>query len=140
MSRPLEATFGRASGIAALLLQFRAAASGTQIRAECADAGHAGRFDRKAADVTAGLLFGNRPSDMVRNRTPCSSIVPSFILRRERDPSGCLTTFDGGSTDKNGHVKLEGVVDNQADKNVAGIRANGVGGVFSVENNLQVAK
>lgn len=41
---------------------------------------------------------------------------------------------------KNGHVKLEGVVDNQADKNVAGIRANGVGGVFSVENNLQVAK
>ena len=40
----------------------------------------------------------------------------------------------------NGHVKLEGVVDNQGDKNIAGIRANGVPGVFSVENNLQVAK
>jgi len=80
MSRSLEATFGRAYGIAALLLQFRPAASGTQIRTEYADAGHAGRFDRKAADVTAGLLFGNRPSDMVRDRTPCSSIVPSFIL------------------------------------------------------------
>lgn len=39
---------------------------------------------------------------------------------------------------KNGHVALEGVVDNQADKNVAGIRANGVPGVFSVENNLRV--
>jgi hyperosmotically inducible periplasmic protein len=39
---------------------------------------------------------------------------------------------------KNGHVTLEGVVDNDADKNVAGIRANGVSGIFSVTNNLQV--
>ena len=38
---------------------------------------------------------------------------------------------------KNGNVTLEGVVDNQTDKNVAGIRANGVPGVFSVKNNLQ---
>jgi osmotically-inducible protein OsmY len=40
---------------------------------------------------------------------------------------------------KNGHVALEGVVDSQADKNLAGIRANGVSGVFSVDNNLQVS-
>ena len=39
---------------------------------------------------------------------------------------------------KNGHVTLEGVVDSEADKNVAGIRANGVPGSFSVKNNLQV--
>lgn len=39
---------------------------------------------------------------------------------------------------KNGNVTLEGVVDHQADKNIAGIRANGVPGVFSVTNNLQV--
>jgi len=39
----------------------------------------------------------------------------------------------------NGHVTLNGVVDNEADKNMAGIRANGVSGVFSVVNNLQVA-
>lgn len=38
-----------------------------------------------------------------------------------------------------GHVKLEGVVDNQADKDAAGIRANGVPGVFSVKNQLIVA-
>lgn len=38
----------------------------------------------------------------------------------------------------NGHVTLYGTVDNQADKNAAGIRANGVSGVFSVTNNLQV--
>ena len=39
---------------------------------------------------------------------------------------------------KNGHVTLEGVVDNEADKNFAGLRANGVPGIFSVTNNLQV--
>jgi hyperosmotically inducible protein len=41
---------------------------------------------------------------------------------------------------KNGHVTLEGVVDSEADKNTAGIRANGVPGIFSVTNNLQVVK
>ena len=39
---------------------------------------------------------------------------------------------------KNGHVDLEGIVRTQADKNDAFIRANGVPGVFSVQNNLQV--
>ena len=39
---------------------------------------------------------------------------------------------------KNGHVTLEGVVDNEADKNFAGVRANGVPGIFSVNNNLRV--
>jgi osmotically-inducible protein OsmY len=41
---------------------------------------------------------------------------------------------------KSGRVTLEGVVDNEADKNTAGIRANGVSGIFSVTNNLQVVK
>ena len=39
----------------------------------------------------------------------------------------------------NGNVQLDGVVLSQADKNVAGIRANSVPGVFKVINNLQVA-
>ena len=39
----------------------------------------------------------------------------------------------------NGNVTLSGVVDSQADKDVANIRANGVAGVFKVINNLQVA-
>jgi hyperosmotically inducible periplasmic protein len=39
---------------------------------------------------------------------------------------------------KNGRVILEGVVDNEGDKNFAGMRANGVPGIFSVTNNLQV--
>ena len=40
---------------------------------------------------------------------------------------------------KSGHVSLEGIVDNQGDKDTAGIRAKGVSGVFSVENNLRVS-
>jgi len=39
---------------------------------------------------------------------------------------------------KNGHVSLEGVVSNNSDSNLAYIAANGVSGVFSVTNNLQV--
>lgn len=39
---------------------------------------------------------------------------------------------------KNGHVTLEGIVGSQADKDVANLQANGVPGVFSVTNNLQV--
>jgi len=41
---------------------------------------------------------------------------------------------------KNGNASLEGVVSTEADKNIAGIRANGVSGVFSVNNNLRVEK
>ncbi len=39
----------------------------------------------------------------------------------------------------NGHVTLYGSVDNQADKNAAGIQANSVPGVFSVTNDIVVA-
>ena len=39
---------------------------------------------------------------------------------------------------KGGHVTLEGTVDSEADKNAANIYANGVPGVFSVKNNLNV--
>jgi hyperosmotically inducible periplasmic protein len=39
---------------------------------------------------------------------------------------------------KNGRVTLEGVVANQMDKQIAGLAANGVFGVFAVTNNLQV--
>jgi hyperosmotically inducible protein len=39
---------------------------------------------------------------------------------------------------KNGKVTLEGVVDNESDKNVANIQASSVPGTFSITNNLQV--
>jgi hyperosmotically inducible protein len=41
---------------------------------------------------------------------------------------------------KNGHVTLEGLVNSQTDKDEAALRANGVPGVFSVDNHLQVEK
>jgi hyperosmotically inducible protein len=41
---------------------------------------------------------------------------------------------------KNGNVSLEGVVATEGDKNIAGIQANGVSGVFAVTNNLRVEK
>jgi len=41
---------------------------------------------------------------------------------------------------KNGQVKLEGVVATEADKNLVNIRAQGVSGVFAVQNDLQVEK
>ncbi len=40
---------------------------------------------------------------------------------------------------QNGNVELYGTVDSQSDKDVAFLRANGVSGVFSVKNYLQVA-
>jgi osmotically-inducible protein OsmY len=40
---------------------------------------------------------------------------------------------------QNGNVELYGMVDSEADKDAAFIRANGVSGVFSVKNYLQVA-
>lgn len=39
----------------------------------------------------------------------------------------------------NGNITLTGVVDREADKDTAGIRANGVPGAFKVTNDLQVA-
>lgn len=41
---------------------------------------------------------------------------------------------------KNGRATLTGVVDNEGDKNAAGLQANGVPGVFAVDNELQVAR
>jgi len=40
---------------------------------------------------------------------------------------------------KNGNVTLEGVVDREMDKTIAGMRANGVSNVFQVTNNLRIA-
>ena len=41
---------------------------------------------------------------------------------------------------KNGNIRLVGVVDNEGDKNLAGISANTVPGAFKVQNDLRVEK
>jgi hyperosmotically inducible protein len=40
---------------------------------------------------------------------------------------------------QNGHVELYGIVDSQTDKQLAFTRVNGIPGIFSVENDLEVA-
>jgi hyperosmotically inducible protein len=68
---------------------------------------------------------------------------------RAFDPFGPSTRFPGQEpvgnypihiVVKGGRITLEGVVDNQMDKNLAGIRAHGVSGAFSVDNELQIEK
>jgi hyperosmotically inducible periplasmic protein len=55
-----------------------------------------------------------------------------------------LSRYDWGAVPsihiivKNGNITLTGVVDNESDKNVAGLRANTVPGAFSVKNDLEV--
>lgn len=80
-------------------------------------------------------------------------ILPPSTMddRIRRETAQAIFSFDGLSRYgweaapsihiivKNGHVMLLGVVDNQSDKSAAGLRANGVPGVFSVDNQLQVA-
>jgi osmotically-inducible protein OsmY len=41
---------------------------------------------------------------------------------------------------KQGRVTLEGVVDSESDKSVAGLKAREINGVFEVKNNLSVAR
>ena len=41
---------------------------------------------------------------------------------------------------KNGNVTLEGAVASEADKNIAGVQASTVSGVFSVTNHLRVGE
>jgi hyperosmotically inducible periplasmic protein len=86
--------------------------------------------------------------DLIDNVTvaPVSSLDDSIRLRAQRaiyrdsvlskyaiDPARPIRIIVA-----NGHVTLYGSVDNAMDKNVAGMRANELPGVFSVENKLVV--
>ena len=59
-------------------------------------------------------------------------------------PSVALSRYNWGPVPpihiivKNGNVTLVGVVANETDRNIAALRANGVSGVFSVDNNLKI--
>lgn len=76
---------------------------------------------------------------------PLSSFDDGIRLRTYRALSryGSLYRYQLGANPSihiivdNGHVTLEGVVDNKTDANLANIAANGVPGVFSVTNHLQ---
>src|ERR1700722_8962728 len=71
--------------------------------------------------------------DSIRVRTARAIYRDSVLGRYASDPVHPIRIVVD-----NGHVTLYGTVENTMDKNIAGIRANAVPGVFGVENKLVV--
>lgn len=71
--------------------------------------------------------------DSIRLRTARAIYHDANLGRYGTDPADPIRIVVN-----NGHVTLYGTVENTMDKNMAGIRANEVPGVFSVENKLVV--
>jgi hyperosmotically inducible protein len=71
--------------------------------------------------------------DGLRLRTMRAIYSDPFLSKYAMDPSRPIRIIV-----TNGHVTLYGSVDSKADREVAGIRANQIPGVFSVDNKLQV--
>ena len=71
--------------------------------------------------------------DSLRIRTARAIYRDSVLSRYATDPADPIRIVV-----ENGHVTLYGTVQSAMDKNIAGLRANGVPGAFSVENKLVV--
>jgi osmotically-inducible protein OsmY len=71
--------------------------------------------------------------DNIRVRTARAIYRDSVLGRYGSDPADPIRIIVD-----NGHITLYGTVQNAMDKNIAGIRANSVPGVFSVDNKLVV--
>jgi len=71
--------------------------------------------------------------DHIRMRTARAIYRDPVLSRYATDPARPIKIIVD-----NGHVTLYGTVENTMDKQVAGMRANGVFGAFSVQNNLIV--
>jgi hyperosmotically inducible periplasmic protein len=71
--------------------------------------------------------------DHIRMRTARAIYRDPVLSRYAMDPARPIKIIV-----ENGHVSLYGTVENTMDKQVAGMRANGVFGAFSVQNNLIV--
>jgi len=79
------------------------------------------------------VLPVSRFDDSIRVRTARAIYRDSVLSRYASDPVHPIRIV----VDK-GHVTLYGTVENTMDRNIAGIRANSVPGVFGVENKLVV--
>ncbi len=71
--------------------------------------------------------------DSLRLRTARAIYRDSVLGRYSTDPADPIRIVVD-----NGHVTLYGTVESAMDKTIAGMRANGVSGAFSVDNNLVV--
>ena len=83
---------------------------------------------------TGGTAF-SRVRASLRSAVRCASMINAPLQRYSLGVNKSIRIIVN-----RGNVDLEGVVDNVEDKNVAFIRANGVPDVFSVTNNLRVAR
>ena len=71
--------------------------------------------------------------DEIRLRTMRAIYRDTVLSKYAMDPARPIRIVVA-----NGHVTLYGSVDSKMDKDVAGIRANGVFGAFTVDNKLQI--
>lgn len=102
------------------------------------------------------VLPNSQNDDRIRARVYAaiysSAPLQKYTVNRNPRPMPSVARAAGGITNdpplgyhaihiivKNGNVTLTGVVNNESDMAIAGIRANGVPLVFSVDNQLQVA-
>lgn len=72
--------------------------------------------------------------DDLRIRLARAIYGSSELSRYAMDPTNPIRI-----TVENGNVVLSGVVESKMDRDIAGVKANGVPGVFKVTNNIQVA-
>ena len=71
----------------------------------------------------------------IRYRTLRTLANGGSLYRYLREPNPSIRIIV-----ENGRITLEGIVNSRGDSNLANILANGVSGVFSVKNNLQIGK
>ena len=137
-----------------------------EIRSELLDLPYYGVFDWLEFEVASGnsvVLRGSvtRPTTKDDAETRAKNVEGVAAVRNEIEVlpvapsdddlrnalyravySGQLFRYGTGANQpihiivKNGHVNLKGSVESEADKNFAGVQANGVSGVFDVKNEL----
>ena len=87
------------------------------------------------ASGRAAGLFKSVQADELRTRLYRAIYGDTVLSRYAMDPQKPIRIVVD-----NGHVTLYGAVSSALDKQLAGTRANGVSGVFSVDNQLVVAQ
>lgn len=81
------------------------------------------------------ILPLSRFDDSIRYRTLRTLANGGSLYRYLNEPNPSIRIIV-----ENGRITLEGIVNSRGDSDLANILANGVSGVFSVKNNLQIGK
>ena len=98
MPRALEGDARRASGVAALLLQLRQTAQGSEVRARSPNSSHASETDHEAALVSRHLLGEDDSFVVARRDVPAYWGAQPSLFRQRATAGSRLATLDDGST------------------------------------------